>query len=338
MLLEEVYELIFFFFKTFVITTAIIIIIFSTVTALKIGKKRKKLYDIHIENLTEKFKDLRLTMLELVNPFLFTQEKKERKKNEKKYNKKLKSDKNEEKKASYVINFDGDITASQVHNFSKEIDAVLSVAGEKDEVVVCLNSGGGLVNGYGLGAMEMNRIKERKIPLTVCVDKIAASGGYLMACIADKLLAAPFSIIGSIGVVAQMPNFHRLLKNMNIDYEMHTSGKYKRTLTMFGNNTNEGREKMQEELENVHLLFKQFVSIHRPQIELAQVSTGEYWLGKQALDFKLVDANITSSQYIASKIANKETVFQIKNQQKVRPFKKFLTHFHSFTKNNFLSI
>lgn len=212
----------------------------------------------------------------------------------------------------YVLTFDGDIRASAVESLRKEITAILSVAdAEHDEIVVCLESPGGMVHGYGLAASQLARIKNKKIPLTICVDKVAASGGYMMACIADKIIAAPFAIIGSIGVVAQIPNFNRLLEKSNIDVEILTAGEYKRTLTMFGKNTEVGRKKFQEELEDTHILFKDFVQMNRPVLDMAKVATGEHWFGQRALALQLVDELKTSDEYIVEK-AELKSVFLVK--------------------------
>lgn len=198
----------------------------------------------------------------------------------------------------YVMDFDGDIRASEVDKLRREITALLTTATPDDEIMIRLESGGGMVTSYGLAASQLARIKSRKIPLTICVDKIAASGGYMMACVADKLISAQFAVLGSIGVVAQIPNFHRLLKEMNIDFEMFTAGKYKRTLTVFGENTDEGRQKFLEDIERIHDQFKKFVSEHRPQLDIEQVATGEIWSGQDALDLNLADALGTSDQYL----------------------------------------
>ncbi len=206
----------------------------------------------------------------------------------------------------FVLDFHGDIKASQVENLRQEITAILTVAEPKDEVVVRLESSGGLVPHYGLAASELARLRGRVRQLTVIIDRIAASGGYLMACVADRILAAPFAIIGSIGVVAQMPNFHRLLKRHDIDYELITAGKYKRTLTMFGENNDEGREKFRQELEETHHLFKDFIRRHRPGLNVEAVATGEYWLGEKALELKLVDAITTSDDYLLNASADAE--------------------------------
>lgn len=198
----------------------------------------------------------------------------------------------------YVLNFNGDIKASAVSSLSEEITAVLDVATPQDEVVLRLESGGGVVHGYGLAAAQLMRLRARHIPLVVAIDKVAASGGYMMACIADKILAAPFAIVGSIGVIIQLPNFNRLLKEKHVDFEQLTAGEYKRTLTMFGENTEEGRQKLKHEIEDVHGLFKNLISKHRQQIDINQVATGEHWLGEQALSLKLVDALQTSDDYL----------------------------------------
>ncbi|MFT5225401.1 MAG: serine protease SohB [Polaribacter sp.] len=218
---------------------------------------------------------------------------------------------NDRKSRVFVLDFDGDIKASAVSSLRQEITAVLSLAEKKDEVVVRLESGGGMVHAYGLASSQLQRIKDREIALTICVDKVAASGGYMMACIASKLLAAPFAIIGSIGVVAQIPNFHRLLKKNDIDFEMITAGEHKRTLTMFGENTDQGREKFAEDIEDVHVLFKEFVTSHRPQLNIEEVATGEIWFGQRALSKSLIDELMTSDEYI-SNACEKADVFEVK--------------------------
>lgn len=203
-------------------------------------------------------------------------------------------------KRLFVLDFDGDIKASANANLREEITAILGVATERDEVVVKLESGGGMVHSYGLAASQLTRITERKIPLTVCVDKVAASGGYMMACVADKIVAAPFAVLGSIGVVAQLPNFHRLLKKNDIDFELFTAGEYKRTVTMFGENSDKDREKFTDDLEQTHVLFKSFVSEHRPAVDIDKVATGEIWYGAKALEIQLIDQIQTSDGYLWS--------------------------------------
>ncbi len=209
-----------------------------------------------------------------------------------------------DKKRVFVLDFHGDIKASACDNLREEISAVLSLATTADEVLVKLESGGGMVHSYGLAASQLARISNKEIPLTVCVDKVAASGGYMMACVADKIVAAPFAVLGSIGVVAQLPNFHKLLKKNNIDYEMFTAGEYKRTVTMFGENTEKDREKFREDLEDTHVLFKEFVSEHRPQVDIAKVATGEVWFGRRAMEVNLVDSLLTSDEYLLAQAEN----------------------------------
>jgi serine protease SohB len=212
--------------------------------------------------------------------------------------KKHKPEEPERRKRVFVLSFDGDVRASAVENLREEISAILTLAKRDDEVVLRLESPGGMVHGYGLAASQLQRISQREIPLTVAVDAVAASGGYMMACIGTKIIAAPFAIIGSIGVIAQLPNFNRLLKKHDIDYEMFTAGEYKRTVTMFGENTDKGREKFVEELEDTHTLFKDFVSRHRPQVNIDDVATGEVWYGTRALECQLIDDIQTSDEYL----------------------------------------
>lgn len=198
----------------------------------------------------------------------------------------------------YVLDFHGDIRATAVENLREEVSAVVAVAGPDDEVVVRLENAGGTVQDHGLGASQLQRFRDRGIPLTVIVDKVAASGGYMMACIADKIVAAPFAVIGSIGVLAQLPNFHRFLEARGIDFEQISAGKYKRTLSLFGKNTEEDRQKMKEELEDVHGLFKELVGQNRPELDVEQIATGEYWYGSRAKEMNLVDEIGSSDDYL----------------------------------------
>lgn len=211
----------------------------------------------------------------------------------------------------YVIDFDGDIHATGVDSLREEVTAILATANKGDEVMVRLESPGGLVHSYGLAASQLKRVRDAGLKLTIAVDQVAASGGYMMACVADELVAAPFAVVGSIGVVAEIPNFNRLLQKANIDYEQHTAGQYKRTLTMFGQNTTVAREKFKQELEETHQLFKTFIHENRPNLDLDKVATGEHWYGRQALELGLVDKILTSDDVILDALNSKD-VYSIK--------------------------
>lgn len=226
-----------------------------------------------------------------------------------------KADKKSSKSNLYVMNFQGDIRASDSHSLTECINALLTIATPKDQVLVRLESAGGMVPHYGLAASQLQRIKQADIPLTVAIDTVAASGGYMMACIADRIIAAPFAIIGSIGVLMQMPNLHRYLKDKRIDFEQLTAGEYKRTLTMFGENTKAGRQKMQEDIDETHELFKQHVKTSRPMVNIDEVATGEHWYGQQAIDFKLVDQLQTSDDFLLNK-RNDHHIYEIRFKMK----------------------
>jgi len=219
------------------------------------------------------------------------------------------------KKRVFVLKFDGNISAAAVTNLREEVTAVLTQAKPEDEVIVRLESAGGMVHSYGLASSQLDRLRKQSIPLTICVDKVAASGGYMMACVADKILAAPFAILGSVGVVAQMPNFNRLLKKHNVDFELLTAGKHKRTLTLFGENTQKGREKFIEDLEETHLLFKSYVAERRPQVDIEKIATGEVWYGTRAMELSLIDELKTSDEYLMQQVKDAE-VYEICYAQK----------------------
>nr|WP_086939571.1 protease SohB [Thaumasiovibrio occultus] len=214
----------------------------------------------------------------------------------------------ERKPRTFVLDFKGSIDAKEVASLREEITAILAVAVVGDEVLLRLESGGGMVHAYGLASSQLDRLKQAGIKLTVSVDKVAASGGYMMACVADQIVSAPFAVIGSIGVVAQLPNFNKLLKKNDIEFEQLTAGEYKRTLTMFGENTDKAREKFQTELEETHELFKGFINEHRPKLALDEVATGEHWFGQQAAKLGLVDKIATSDDLVVEACKNREVL------------------------------
>ena len=240
---------------------------------------------------------------------------KARLKAEKKAHKAQKIVEEDEKKRLFILDFQGDMQASTVSSLREEVSAVLTVASSADEVLVRLESSGGTVHGYGLGASQLQRIRDKDIPLTVAVDKVAASGGYMMACVGNSIISAPFAILGSIGVLAQLPNLHRLLEKNDIDFEQLYAGEYKRTLTLFGKNTEKGRTRMQEDLEDTHSLFKEYVKSRRPELDIDKVATGEHWLGTRALELGLVDKLQTSDDYLMS-MRNDAHLIKIEYQKK----------------------
>jgi len=274
---------------------------------------------LEINPLNDQYDEISETMsLALIDPVSQKAEAKKLRKDQKKRakldSKKAQSEQGEKKRV-FVLKFKGNVSASAVSNLREEVTAVLTQAQPKDEVVVKLESSGGMVHSYGLASSQLDRLRKQSIPLTICVDKVAASGGYMMACVGDKILAAPFAIIGSIGVVAQLPNFHRLLKKNDVDFELLTAGEHKRTLTIFGENTEQGREKFIEDLQDTHQLFKSYVAERRPKIDIDKVATGEVWFGSRALDLSLVDELMTSDEYLTG-CAKESKVFEINYVQK----------------------
>ncbi|MCL1061702.1 protease SohB [Shewanella benthica] len=313
--MEFLYEYGLFFAKAITLVISIIAVIL-VVLASAIKQKGEK-GELLLINLSENLKNLKHDLKEE----LLT------KKQFKAYEKQLKADEKAKEKAEkeqdeqtldprvFVVDFKGSIDASEVASLREEISAILAIAEKGDEVIVNVESGGGMVHGYGLASSQLDRLRQADIHLTICVDKVAASGGYMMACVANKVYAAPFAIVGSIGVVAQIPNFNKLLKKHDIDYEQHTAGDFKRTLTLFGENTDEGRAKFQTELEETHVLFKQFIAKYRPELDLDKVATGEHWYGQQAIELGLVDA-ISTSDDVVMKLAKERTVIKVRYQLK----------------------
>ena len=306
-------------YGVFILEVITLLLVVAAVVAMIIAMKQKKAHlhgELVITDLSKEFEE---NSKILSNFHLSEDELKEAEKAEKKaekakakalkaQRKKGKDTESERKPSLYVLHFKGDISASETAALREEISAIVQVAKPNDEVLLCLESPGGVVHGYGLAASQLMRLKQHNIKLTVAVDKVAASGGYMMACVADKIVSAPFAIIGSIGVVAQIPNIHRLLKKHDVDVDVMTAGEYKRTVTMLGENTEKGKQKFQQELEETHQLFKQFVSQNRPHLDVEQVATGEHWFGQQALNLNLVDEIMTSDDLLLQAMKEKQLI------------------------------
>lgn len=319
--------------KTVTLVVAVIVVIGAMVA---LGSKSRGPGRGHIEvySLNEGLNAVTRTLKQVVlSESAWKAEAKQQKKDQKKKNKeqaKAEKDVRADARQSrvFVVDFEGDVQASAVDQLREEITAILSIADSQDEVVVRLESPGGMVHSYGLAASQLSRIVSKDVKLTVAVDKVAASGGYMMACLANHLIAAPFALLGSIGVVAQIPNFNRFLKGKEIDVEILTAGEYKRTLTMLGENTEKGREKFLEELEDVHTLFKEFVKESRPMVDTDVVGTGEAWYGKRALEHNLVDALQTSDEYLIE-CCDRADVYRVKFVEDKTRVDKLMDRFSS---------
>lgn len=286
-----------FLLKVVTVIAGIIVVIGFAATAGRKGSAE----GLEVEKLNDRFESLAAALNDAVLS------KSARKKAAKEKKVQDKADANAEPRPrSFVIDFKGDLKASAVASLREEVSAILDVAGDADEVIVKLENPGGVVHEHGLAASQLARIREKGLPLTISVDKVAASGGYLMACVANTIHAAPFAILGSIGVLAQIPNFHRLLDDHGVDFEQVTAGKYKRTVTMFGENTDADRAKLKEELEDVHTLFKEAVQKFRPELDLERVATGEHWYGTRAIELGLADSLTTSDALLAERAATRD--------------------------------
>jgi serine protease SohB len=274
---------------------ALVIILIAVIVSTR---RRGHAEGLVVEHLNRRFEEAADELkLALEGKARFKQQLKERHK-ERKREEKARAKEESKKPRVFVLDFKGDLRASATASLREEVSAILRVARAGDRVLIRLENSGGTVHEHGLAASQLLRLKRAGLTLLVAVDKVAASGGYLMACVADRLIAAPFAIIGSIGVLAQLPNFHRLLEEKGVDFEQVMAGRYKRTLTVFGKNTDEGRAKLQQEVEDIHELFKSQIREYRPQVDVEQVATGEHWYGVRALERKLVDELQTSDDFL----------------------------------------
>jgi len=295
------------------VITGLIALVFA-VAIISSGRKGDNEPSLKVRSLNDKYRSLQTVVMQAVmDKKEFKQQHKLQAKDKKKQ---LKLNPNSQPKPKlYVLEFEGDIKATEVETMRDEVTALLSVAKPQDEVLLKLDNSGGVVHEHGLAASQLKRIKDAKLNFIVSVDKVAASGGYMMACVADKIIAAPFAILGSIGVLAQLPNFNRLLDKAGIDFEQHTAGEYKRTVTMFGKNSDKERDKLKLDLQETHVLFRDFVVEHRPKLDIEKVATGEHWYGSQALDLNLVDEIKTSDEFLLSALDSHD-IFEIKMEKK----------------------
>ena len=303
----------------FLLKTVTIVVAIIAVLATAASVQRKAHHEgLEVENLNKKYRGLADALREAISTKDELKKAAKARKKEEKAESKTPSD----RPRSFVIDFKGDLKASAVSSMREEISAILDVATSDDEVIVRLENHGGIVHEHGLAASQLARIRDRDIPLLVCVDKVAASGGYLMACVATRVYAAPFAILGSIGVLAQIPNFNRMLDSHGVDFEQVTAGKHKRTVTMFGKNTDEDRAKLKEELEDVHALFKDAVAKYRPDLDLDKVTTGEHWYGTRALELGLADELLTSDELLGQ-VAGERDLYHVTYKIK-KPLQKRL--------------
>ena len=312
--MEHLFEYILFFAKTITIVIAFVIPIL-VIAAVATRQRQHQKEHLEVNHVNRRYEVMSNTIDSAHLSKKVFKERIKKQKKERKSSAKQKSDESEDRGRIYVFKFEGDIEASEIDRLREEITAILTIEEPPNEVVIRVESRGGVVHGYGLAASQLKRIKDKNIQLTVAVDKVAASGGYLMACVADKIIAAPFAIVGSVGVLAQIPNFHRALEKHNIDYQEYTAGEYKRTVGMFSEPTEKGKAKFLEEIEDVHKLFKEFVQTNRPQVDVDQISTGEHWYGTRALDLNLVDELRTSDDYLLEAAENSD-IYEIKYVRK----------------------
>jgi serine protease SohB len=310
-----------FLLKVATVVVGIVVVIAAAAAA---GRKAASHEGLEVESLNKKYQSLAAVLKQAVmNKSDWKAEAREQKQRDKA---EAKSD--ESRPRTYVIDFKGDLKASAVPSLREEVSAILDVASVKDQVVVRLENYGGVVHEHGLAASQLARIRDKDIPLVVCVDKVAASGGYLMACVASKIVAAPFAILGSIGVIAQLPNFNRLMDSHGVDFEQITAGDYKRNVTMFGKNTDDDRARLKEQLEDVHGLFKAAVSTYRPDLDLDKVATGEHWYGTRALELGLADDLKTSDELLAE-LASERDLYRVSYKIKQPLQRRLMGHVDS---------
>ncbi len=202
-----------------------------------------------------------------------------------------------------VLRFQGlrDLNASGDQRLSEAIDEVLVNRDHFEEAVVIIDSPGGTTHGYGHAYALLERLSASGLKVTACIDRIGASGGYLMALPADRILAGPFAIVGSVGVVAGIPNVKRLLEEKGVSYRLFVAGDKKRVVHFADDDGPEVREYMDEKLAGIHTQFLQAVEKHRgDRVKLDEVRSGDHWSAEESVEkgLGLVDELQTSAEYL----------------------------------------
>ncbi|MCA9880960.1 MAG: protease SohB [Thermomicrobiales bacterium] len=331
--MEHLFDYLLFLAQAVTVVLAILVVAGMVAT---MNQRRQEHEPGHLEvrKLNQRLTDLRHAVEEIVLPEGELKHRRKQEMREEKQTAKAErretADEGSGKPRLFVLDFDGDLEATRTEQLRTEISAILSLARPTDAVLLRLTSPGGMVPHYGLAASQLHRIRKQDIPLVVAVDKVAASGGYLMAAVASRIIAAPFALVGSIGVVAEVPNVHRLLEKNNVDWDVYTAGQHKRTLTVFGRNTEEGRQKFIEELEDTHALFKEFVSENRPDLDMDAIATGEAWYGRRAIDLRLVDELCTSDEYVTRACEDRD-VFEVRWVEHRRPIDRLMSELRGMT-------
>lgn len=219
-------------------------------------------------------------------------------------------------KVTAVLRFEGDTMATGRQDFARMVDEVLHNKERIQRVIVVVNSPGGGVSVYGQMFAGMERMRNAGVDVTACVDTYAASGGYLMSVPAQRIIAAPFAMVGSIGVVSEFMNFNKLLRRLGVEPMTITAGELKRTVTPLSEVTEENKAAYKAQLEAIHRQFIAVVKKYR-EVDADRVCTGNHWTAAESVELKLnlVDGLATSQEYLfeANQTEDLVTISKLQN-------------------------
>lgn len=176
---------------------------------------------------------------------------------------------------------------------SRMLEKAFSTKGAKAVALVINSPGGSPVQSRQIYQRIRQLADDKKLPVLVFVEDVAASGGYMIACAGDEIYCDPSSILGSIGVVGGTFGFQDLLKKVGIERRLYTSGELKATLDPFLPENPEDVARLKAIQKDIHETFIALVKLSRGtklQGDESYLFTGEYWAGEKAVKLGLADA------------------------------------------------
>jgi protease-4 len=198
------------------------------------------------------------------------------------------------RKAIAVIDVKGDILSSE--KVVKEIEKYDEDSSVRAIVLRVNSPGGGIAQSQEI----YKAVKEADKEIIASLGSVAASGGYYISCGADRIIANPGTITGSIGVITTFPKYHQLLKKIGVEWEVIKSGEHKDIGSPYRDMTVEEKRLFQDVIDDLFDQFVEVVSVERdiPKEEVLKLADGRIFSGNQAHELGLVDEIGTFSDAI----------------------------------------
>ncbi|WP_343192796.1 S49 family peptidase [Buchnera aphidicola (Taiwanaphis decaspermi)] len=311
--MEFIYSYILFIIKT--LSVLFFLHLFSKIIIIYILKKN----DIYLNN-TLKVELLNNHYKKLKNDLSFFQKKK------------IINQKNVYNKKSnlYILDYNDKIKKNKIKKLREEISSIILVAKKNDEVLLRLENTSDIVYEYGLVIAQLQRLRKKGIKLIISIDKIVSNGGYIIACVADHISASPFSIIGPINIVVNIPNIDKYTQTSNLNNQLNDCNTFTK-LTLIKNNTKIYVNKIFNKLDIKKYIRNSFIKDMRPSLNLNKIFNQNYWIGENAINEKLIDSINTSDDILFSK-KDTHNLLKIKYVYKSNIVEKYIVTLNKYFK------